>query len=96
MKASTIEELTDNLHKILTEAETLLQGSADSAGNTFDEAAATARDSLRRTCTHLRNARDEITNRARTVDHAVHAHPWQALAGTAIVAFIAGLAVRRR
>ena len=95
MKAS-IEELADNLHELLENAEALLKKSADGAGEGLDHAGEEARATLQRVCGHLRNARDEVGSRARKLDGAVRAHPWQALAVTAIVAFIAGLAVRRR
>jgi ElaB/YqjD/DUF883 family membrane-anchored ribosome-binding protein len=95
MKASIIE-LSDNLGRLLEDAEALLKKSADGAGDELDQAGINARATLQRMCGHLRNARDEVGNRARQVDGAVRAHPWPALAVTAIVAFIAGLAVRRR
>jgi ElaB/YqjD/DUF883 family membrane-anchored ribosome-binding protein len=93
---SSIEELSENLRKLLEAAEELLRGSAAGAGKTMDQAGEHARETLHRVCGHLRNARDEVSGRARKLDGAVHAHPWPALAATAIVAFIAGLAARRR
>lgn len=95
MKAS-IEELSENLRKILESAEALLKKSADGAGEELDQAGEDARATLQRICGHLRNARDEVGSRARKLDGTVRSHPWPALAVTAIVAFIAGLAVRRR
>ena len=88
MKSSTVEDLAENLRQLLEDAEALLRASAGKAGSGFD--------ALRRTCDHLRNAKEEASNKARQVNDTVHAHPWQALAITAAVAFIAGLAVRRR
>ena len=41
-------------------------------------------------------ARGEVIEGARRIDGAVHSHPWQALAVTAVVSFLAGLLVRRR
>jgi ElaB/YqjD/DUF883 family membrane-anchored ribosome-binding protein len=85
MKSSSVEELAANLHRLLADAEALLRDSAEGAS-----------EALRRTCTHLRTAGEDLTNKTRNVDQAVHAHPWWALTATAIVAFIAGLSVRRR
>ena len=95
MKAS-IEELSENLHKLLEDAEALLKKSADGADKELDQAGANARATLQRICAHLRDARNEVAGRARQLDGTVRAHPWPALAVTAIVAFIAGLSVRRR
>lgn len=85
MKSSSVEELAANLHTLLADAEALLTESTDGAGET-----------LRRTCEHLRTAREELANKARKVDQVVHAHPWWTLTATAVVAFVAGLSVRRR
>ena len=93
---SGIEELSGNLGKLLAEAEALLHGAANGADAKLDQASETARETLHRVCGHLRSARDEVAGRARKLDGAVHAHPWRAVAAAAIVAFIAGLSVRRR
>jgi ElaB/YqjD/DUF883 family membrane-anchored ribosome-binding protein len=91
-----IDKFTENLHRLLEDAETLLQGTANRAETRLDDAGETAQAALRRACGHLRNARDEVAGKARKVNSEVHAHPWQAVATAAIVAFIAGLLVRRR
>lgn len=93
---SPIEELSDDLRKLLKAAEDLLQDTSGAAGQQLDQAGEEARATVNRVCGHLRSARDEVSGRARKLDSAIHAHPWQALVGTAIVAFIAGLAMRRR
>lgn len=93
---SGFEELSENLRKLLEDAEALLQGTAIGAGAKLDQAGESARETLQRICGRLRNARDEVSSHARKVDGAVHAHPWQALTTAALVAFIAGLLVRRR
>ena len=93
---SSIEELSENLRRLLEEAESLLQGTAGGAGAKLDQAGESARETLHRVCAHLRGARDEVAGRARKLDGLVRAHPWQALLTTAVVAFIAGLSVRRR
>lgn len=85
MKSSSVEELAANLHKLLADAEALLRESTEGAGET-----------LRRMCAHLRTAVEELTDKTHKVDQAVHAHPWWALAATAVVAFVAGISVRRR
>jgi ElaB/YqjD/DUF883 family membrane-anchored ribosome-binding protein len=79
MNAGTIEGLSTELGKILTEVE-----------------AAQAQGPLRRTRQHLRAAQHELADRARALDRAVHANPWQVIAATGAVAFLLGLWVRRR
>lgn len=91
-----IENFSENLRKLLEDAETLLQGTANRTGARLDEAGETAHAALHRACGHLRNARDEVAGKARKANDEVHAHPWQAVATAAIVAFVAGLLVRRR
>jgi ElaB/YqjD/DUF883 family membrane-anchored ribosome-binding protein len=91
-----IEEISESLRKLIDDAEALLRNAAAGTGEKLDQADEHAREALQRCCGHLRRARDEARSRARKLDGTVHAHPWRALALTAIVAFIAGLAVRRR
>jgi ElaB/YqjD/DUF883 family membrane-anchored ribosome-binding protein len=91
-----IETFSENLRKLLEDAETLLQGTANRADARWDETGETAQAALHRACGHLRNARDEVAGGARKVNGTVHAHPWQAVATAAIVAFVAGVLVRRR
>jgi ElaB/YqjD/DUF883 family membrane-anchored ribosome-binding protein len=93
---SGIESFSENLRKLLEDAETLLQGAANRTDTRLDEAGETAQAALHRACGHLRNARDEVAGKAREVNGEVHAHPWRAVAAAAIVAFVAGLLVRRR
>jgi len=55
-----------------------------------------AQEGLRRAREHLHSACEAVGGRAKAVDRAVHAHPWQALAATGLVAFLLGMLVRRR
>lgn len=91
-----IDSFTEDLRKLLEDAETLLQGTANRTDAQVDEAGESARAALQRACGHLRNARDEVAGSARKVNGAVREHPWQAVATAAIIAFVAGLLVRRR
>jgi len=91
-----IERISAVLAKLLEEAEGLLQDAAAGADRKLDAAEHEGRETLRRLCGHLRNARGELADRARKVDCFVHEHPWRTLATGAIVGFLAGLLVRRR
>jgi ElaB/YqjD/DUF883 family membrane-anchored ribosome-binding protein len=96
MSSTHFEGLTDNLRKVLAEAEMLLKSVAAGAGDGLDDAGAHAQESLRRAYEHLRAAEREIADRAHSLNRTVHAHPWQAIAATGVVAFLLGLWVRRR
>jgi len=96
MNATSIEGLSAELGKILTDVEAALKKAAADAGNGLEGAHTQAHESLRRACGHLRAAQSEIADRAHTLDRVVRAHPWQAIAATGVVAFLLGLWVRRR
>lgn len=90
-----IEQISSGLNELLAEAEALLEslaGPAHAAGESADR----THETVQRVCAQLRGARDTIVNGAGKVDGAVHAHPWRALAASALAGFIAGLLVRRR
>jgi ElaB/YqjD/DUF883 family membrane-anchored ribosome-binding protein len=91
-----IERISAGLASLLDEAEAILQSTAEGADRTLDAADRKSRATLQRVCGHLRNARSEVAEGAHRIDAAVHAHPWSAMAATAIAGFIAGLLVRRR
>ncbi len=89
-------KISDGLTTLLDEVESLLESTAEGTGRKLDAAEEKGRETLQRLHGHLRNARGEIVAGAKKIDGAVHAHPWGALAATAIVSFLAGLLVRRR
>jgi ElaB/YqjD/DUF883 family membrane-anchored ribosome-binding protein len=95
MKESSDENFGSALRSLLADAEALLRESADATGEQLGDARRNARDSLRRTCEHLRAAERELGNRARRVDAAVHRHPWETVAVVGVAAFLLGLMVRR-
>jgi ElaB/YqjD/DUF883 family membrane-anchored ribosome-binding protein len=91
-----IEKISEGIDRLLAEAEALVKSLADDTGQKLDGAQEKGREKLQRICGHLRGARSEVVESARKVDGAVHSHPWEALAATALVGFLAGLLVRRR
>jgi len=91
-----IEKISASLTRLLDEVEAILQSTAESADRKLDAAEHRGRDTLRRICGHLREAKSEVVEGVHKIDGTVHAHPWGALAATAIVSFFAGLLVRRR
>ena len=91
-----IEKISEGIERLLAEAETLVHTLAGDTGEKLDGAREKGREKLQRICGPLRNARSDVVDGARKVDGAVHSHPWEALAATALVGFVAGLLVRRR
>ena len=91
-----IEEISAGLNRLLGEAEAVLQSLADGADQNIAGADAQSRQALQRICGHLRSARAEVVDGVKRIDGAIHSHPWQALAASAIAGFFAGLLVRRR
>jgi len=92
MNDTALSGLGGELRRLLAEAEGLLGNASDAAGDKFD----VARDSLQRACGHLRAAERELASRARRVDAAVHAHPWETAAVAGIAGFLLGMLVRRK
>jgi len=91
-----IDKIAQGLDDLIGEAETILKTLASDTSRRVDDAHEKGLEKLKRLCGQLRNARSEIVEGARKIDGAVHSHPWEALAATAIVGFLAGLLVRRR
>jgi ElaB/YqjD/DUF883 family membrane-anchored ribosome-binding protein len=96
MNAFNIEGLSAELGKILAEIEATLKAATADAGDGVDHAQAHVHASLRRACQHLRAAQREIVERAHSLDGAVRANPWQAVAATGLAAFLLGYWSRRR
>ena len=91
-----IEKISEGIEKLLAEAEILVHSLAGDTGEKLDDAREKGRERLQRICGHLRDARSEVLDGARKVDGAVHSHPWESLAASALVGFVAGMLVRRR
>jgi ElaB/YqjD/DUF883 family membrane-anchored ribosome-binding protein len=89
MSHPKIDDLASALHELLRDAESLL-------GDRASEGIDSARESLEKARDHLRAAQEEVAKHARTVDRAVHDHPWKAMLATGIAGFLLGMLVRRR
>ena len=96
MNATSFEALTVGLRSAIAEAEALLKSTANGAGDQVNVARDRARESLRRVRAHMAAAEREIVGHAHSLDRAVHANPWQAIAATGVVAFLLGYWMRRR
>jgi ElaB/YqjD/DUF883 family membrane-anchored ribosome-binding protein len=90
------EGLGKEVHRLLAEAEDLLRDSTEAGAAKLDAASASARDSLRRVCTHLREAEHELAAGARRVDRTVREHPWETAAVIGVAAFLLGYLAHRR
>lgn len=91
-----IENLGQELRRLLESAEELLREGGDGAVDKLDEAGTHLRESLRRAHEHLRAAEQELGAGARRVDHVVRSHPWESVAAVGIAGFLLGMLVRRR
>ena len=96
MNAATIEGLSAELGRILTEVEAALKKASADAADGIGSVHAQASGPLRRARQDLRAAQHELADRAHAIDRAVHANPWQVIAATGAAAFLLGLWIRRR
>jgi ElaB/YqjD/DUF883 family membrane-anchored ribosome-binding protein len=96
MSTTAYEEFGAALRRLLADAESLLLEGADATGEHLDAARQDARESLHRTCEHLRAAERELGTRARRIDSTVHKHPWETAALAGVAGFVLGMLARRR
>lgn len=85
-------KLAEELRALVTEAESLLRTSGETASAAGEQAEATLADLRKRLTTLERQAKA----RAREVDDYVHDNPWQAVAVAGGVALLLGLIMGRR
>ncbi len=86
-------KLAEELRALVSEAETLLRTSAETASDAGREQAEVMLGDLRKRLTALER---QAKARARDVDNYVHDNPWQAVAVVGGVALLLGLIMGRR
>jgi len=96
MNAATIEGLSAELGKILSEVEAALKKAGADAADGIGGVQGQVHGPRRRARQHLRAAQHELADRAQALDRTVHANPWQVIAATGAVAFLLGFWLRRR
>jgi ElaB/YqjD/DUF883 family membrane-anchored ribosome-binding protein len=94
------DQLIDDLHAVIRDAETLLRATAAQTGEKIQEARTRAEESVRQAKERLAGVEDEALARARALadeaDVYVRANPWAAVGIAAGVALVLGLLLGRR
>jgi ElaB/YqjD/DUF883 family membrane-anchored ribosome-binding protein len=97
---ASADQLMDDLHTVLEDAEALLSATAGQAGERIQQVRARAEETVRAARDRLAAAQDEVTRRAREAigdaDDYVRENPWQAIGIAAGAAFLVGLLAGRR
>ena len=85
---------------IVGSADALLTDMGKATTEGLADARSAAGDALCDARTRLGEARDSVTRQARhsadATDHFVREHPWQVLAGAAVLGFVTGFMLNRR
>lgn len=99
-KAVTAEQLMDDLHTVIRDAEGLLKATASQTGEKVQEFRERAEESVRQAKERLAGVEEEALRRAKELaDDAevyVRANPWQSVGIAAGVGLLLGLLIARR
>lgn len=98
--AVTADQLIEDLHTVVRDAEALLKATAAQTGEKIQEARARAEESLRQAKTRLADAEDEALKHARALageaEEYLRENPWQAVGIAAGIGLVLGLLISRR
>ncbi len=90
----------NDLKGIVGSADALLSDVAHSATESLVSARSAVEDTMSEARSRLLRARSRVGGQVRqtadATDHYVRAHPWEVLAGAAVVGFVAGFLLNRR
>lgn len=96
----TVDQLIDDLHTVIRDAEGLLKATATQTGEKIQEVRSQAEESVRAARERLAGVEAEARQRAEALandaDQYVRANPWQAVGIAAGVSLIIGLLISRR
>jgi ElaB/YqjD/DUF883 family membrane-anchored ribosome-binding protein len=94
------ENLMNDFKGIVGSADALLTDVAHSATESLVNARSAVEDTMSEARSKLLYARRRVSGQVRqtadATDHYVRAHPWEVLAGAAVVGFVAGFLLNRR
>jgi ElaB/YqjD/DUF883 family membrane-anchored ribosome-binding protein len=100
MNTASMEKLMDELRLMVTDAEELLQATAQQTGEEASDARARIQKSLQTVKTRLVAAENAVIARtrqaAKATDQYVHENPWKAIGISACVGAIVGMLIARR
>lgn len=98
--ASAKADLAENLRRVVSDAEDLLDATAGNADGKFSELRARARENLSRARARLADADDALRDGARraanATDDYVHDNPWSSMGVAAAVGLLIGVLLGRR
>src|SRR5215471_12946608 len=98
--AVSADQLIEDLHAVVRDAEDLLKATASQAGEKIQQARVRAEESVRQAKERLAGLEDEALARARVLaadaDKFVRDKPWQAISIAAGVGLVLGLLLSRR
>lgn len=99
-KPVTAEQLMDDLHTVIRDAEGLLKATATQTGEKVQEFRAKAEESVRQAKERLAGVEEEAMRRAKEMagdaDEYVRGNPWQAVGIAAGIGLVLGLLISRR
>jgi ElaB/YqjD/DUF883 family membrane-anchored ribosome-binding protein len=100
MNEASVDQLLGDLRQMIGDVESLLQATADQAGEKVAEARERAEHTVHAARSRLDELQDDAVSRARKAagdaERYVREHPWQAVGIAAGLAFVAGVLVSRR
>jgi ElaB/YqjD/DUF883 family membrane-anchored ribosome-binding protein len=96
----TAEQLMDNLHAVIRDAESLLRATAAQGGEKIQEVRARAEESVRQAKERLAGVQQEAIEKAEALandaNEFVRGNPWQAVGIAAGIGLVLGLLISRR
>ncbi len=99
-KPVTAEQLMDDLHTVIRDAEGLLKATATQTGEKVQEFRAKAEESVRQAKERLAGVEEAAMQRAKEIagdaDVYVRGNPWQAVGIAAGIGLVLGLLISRR
>jgi ElaB/YqjD/DUF883 family membrane-anchored ribosome-binding protein len=99
-KPVTAEQLLDDLHTVIRDAEGLLKATATQTGEKVQEFRVRAEESVRQAKARLAAVEEEALQRAKALagdaDEYVKGNPWQSVGIAAGIGLVLGLLISRR
>ena len=99
-KPATAEQLIEDLHTVIRDAESLLKATAAQTGEKIQDVRTRAEASVRQAKERLASVEEEAVQQAKVLagdaDEYVRGNPWQAVGIAAGVGLVLGLLISRR
>jgi ElaB/YqjD/DUF883 family membrane-anchored ribosome-binding protein len=99
-KTVSADQLIEDLHTVIRDAEGLLKATAAQTGDKIAEVRSRAEESVRQAKARLENVEDEALKHAQALaedaDTYVRGNPWQAVGIAGVIGLVLGLLIGRR